>query len=207
MRFYLKLVLLTAIFVYLANCHLCQTLNDFAYEVRVAYVFAFGSAADLTQLIDDTQQAMARERGNMDLYLRGKRFQKLMKQRLAEVAARGLLLNEAEHDRIVQECQREAFGSPRAAQGRLSHMLQTNGDVSPKSDESTFAARRGLVGAAGKPGLSVTRSHEEFWSHCRTIYRDADGNLASEAFNDVTPLVPAATCFHGPPSLSSARWR
>jgi hypothetical protein len=71
MRFYLKLVLLTAIFFCLANCPPWQTLNDFAYDARVAYVFAFGRAEDLTQLIEDTQRALARERGNMDVYLRG----------------------------------------------------------------------------------------------------------------------------------------
>ena len=132
MRFHLKLVLLTAIFVCLANCSIWQPLNAFAYDARVAYVFAFGSAEDLTQLMDDTQRALAREQGNMDLYLRGKRYRELIEQRLAEAAARGLFLDEAERERIVRECQQEVFGSPPAAQGRFSYMLLANADVIPE---------------------------------------------------------------------------
>jgi hypothetical protein len=142
MRFYLKLALLTAIFACLANCPLCQTLNDFAYDARVAYVFAFGSAADLTQLIEDTQRAMARERGNMDLYLRGKRFQELMEHRLAQVDARGLLLDEAERERIVQECQREAFdGMRRSLDYRLAQEQQQEEEVAPDDQPTAWCPR------------------------------------------------------------------
>jgi len=45
---------------------------------------------------------------SMARYLKGKRFQELMEQRLADAPARDLLQDEAERERLVRECQLEA---------------------------------------------------------------------------------------------------
>ena len=107
MRFYLKIVLLI---------HLCvgwpiqRTVSDLAYDVRVGFVCAFGSAADYEGLIDDTQRMLARERGNLDLYLKGQRYRELLAQRIAAAARLHTVLNEDDLQRIQGECLMEAFG-------------------------------------------------------------------------------------------------
>jgi hypothetical protein len=112
MRFYLKLLVLVAIFVAAARHPLWRTLGDLAYDLRVAHVHAFGSAEDVARLIDDTHYMQARDGGSLDLYLKSKRYEQLVAQRLADAAARGQRLGEAELAHIRYECQVEAYGPP-----------------------------------------------------------------------------------------------
>lgn len=112
MRFYLKLLLLIVVFVCAAQRTLWYALSEVAYDVRVAYVFAFGSPDDMDRLIDDTQRDLAHQSGGLETYLRGKRFQRLLAQRLADAAARGIQLDEHQLARIRDACQLEAFGPP-----------------------------------------------------------------------------------------------
>jgi hypothetical protein len=112
MRFYLKLLVLIAIFVAAARRPFWRTLGDLAYDLRVAHVHAFGSAEDVARLIDDTQYMEARELGGLDLYLKGKRYHQLVAQRLADAAARGQQLGEEELANIRYECQWQAYGPP-----------------------------------------------------------------------------------------------
>jgi|SRR5687767_10697853 len=111
MRFYLKLLVLIAIFVAAARHSLWRTLGDLAYDLRVAHVQAFGSAKDVARLIDDTQYMQVRDGTGLDLYLKGKRYRQLVAQRLADAAARGQQLGDAELATIRYECQWEAYGS------------------------------------------------------------------------------------------------
>ena len=112
MRFYLKLLVLVVIFVAAARLPLWKTLGDLGYDLRAGYVCSFGSAEDVERLIDDTQYMQVRDGGRLDVYLKGKRYQQLLAQRLADAAARGQPLGEAELMRIRQECQLEAYGPP-----------------------------------------------------------------------------------------------
>ena len=112
MRFYLKLLVLVAIFVAAARYPLWRTVGDLAYDLRAAYVCSFGSAEDVARLIDDTQYMQVRDGVGLDLYLKGKRYHQLVAQRLADATARGQQLGDAELVRIRYECQLEAYGSP-----------------------------------------------------------------------------------------------
>jgi hypothetical protein len=66
----------------------------------------------MDRLIDDTQRDLALQNGGLETYLRGKRFQRLLAQRLADAAARGIQLDEHQLARIRDACQLEAFGYP-----------------------------------------------------------------------------------------------
>src|SRR5687767_11464522 len=110
MRFYLKLFVLIAIFACASRWPLRQTISDLAYDARVAFVCAFGSASDYEALIDDTQRMLARDRGNVELYLKGQRYRQLLAERLAAAARLNILLSEDDLDRIRAECAIEAFG-------------------------------------------------------------------------------------------------
>lgn len=110
MRLYLKLLLLIVVFVCAARRPLWRALSDVAYDIRVTYVFAFGNAADMDQLLDDTQRHLAEQEGNLVTYLRGRRFRELLEQRLADARARGLHLDDDQVTLIREACQAEAFG-------------------------------------------------------------------------------------------------
>lgn len=126
MRFYLKLLVLIAIFLCAAQQPLWRALSEVVFDVRVAYVCTFGSGADLDRLVDDTQRAMALREGGLDTYLRGKRFERLLEQRLADAAACGVHLDEDQIALVREACQREAFGPPRQPiRGRHPSTLPT----------------------------------------------------------------------------------
>ena len=114
MRFYCKLFVLIAIFACASRWQLRRMIADLTYDARVAFVCAFGSASDYQMLIDDTQQMLARERGSLDLYLKGKRYRQLLAERLAAAALLNVLLSEDDLIRIREECALEAFGPARA---------------------------------------------------------------------------------------------
>src|SRR4051812_3313469 len=111
MRLYLKLLIAIALFLFASQIPSRDMIADLAYDVHVAAVCRFGDAADFEQLLDETQRALAAQRGELDLYLRGKRFDQLFAERiaLAECEA-GAGLPESHRDRIREECEREAFG-------------------------------------------------------------------------------------------------
>jgi hypothetical protein len=110
MRFYLKLFVLISLFACASRWQLWQTIDDLAYDARVAFVCAFGSVSDYEALIDDTERMLACEHGNPDLYVRGKRYRQLLAERLAAAARLKIQLSEDDFDRIRAECAMEAFG-------------------------------------------------------------------------------------------------
>jgi hypothetical protein len=112
MRLYLKLLLLMVVFVCAAQRPLWRALSEVAYDVRVAYVCAFGHAVDMDRLVDKTQRDLANQEGSLDTYLRGKRFQQLLQGRLANATGRGIRLEESQIEAIWEQCQMEAFSRP-----------------------------------------------------------------------------------------------
>jgi hypothetical protein len=117
MRFYLKLFVLIAIFACASRWQLWRTICDLAYDTRVAFVCAFGSALDYQTLIDDTQEMIARDQGNLDLYCRGKRYTQLLAERFAAAARSNTPPSEDDFIRIQAECAAEAFGPAPVAEG------------------------------------------------------------------------------------------
>ncbi len=106
MRLYLKLLLMIVVFAGASNSQLQETTSDLAYDARVAFVCRLGSAADYEALVDDTQHMLAREQGNLDLHLKGKRYRQLLAERLAAAARRGASLTDDDLAHIAAE----AFG-------------------------------------------------------------------------------------------------
>ena len=110
MRYYLKLAMFIVVFTCASRGQQWQRpVRDLAYDARVAYCCAFGSASDYAQLIDDTQRMLARERGDLDLHLAGLRYEQLLVQRTAladrlDVAFADVGLTESR-----DECAIEAF--------------------------------------------------------------------------------------------------
>jgi hypothetical protein len=105
MRFYLKLFVLVAIFACASRWPLRHTISDLAYDARVGFVCAFGSASDYEALIEDAQR-----RDNLDLYLKGQRYRQLLAERLAAAARLNMPLSEDDLERIRTQCVMEAFG-------------------------------------------------------------------------------------------------
>ncbi|MBW3601053.1 MAG: hypothetical protein KY475_27770 [Planctomycetes bacterium] len=117
MRFYLKLFVLVAIFACASRWPLPGIVCDLAWDVRVAAICAFGSAADREALIEETQRRLACERGNLDQYLKGQLYKRLVAERLAAAARRNIRLSKDDLDRIWVECIAEAFGTTVCAAG------------------------------------------------------------------------------------------
>ena len=114
MRLYLKLLLLVALFLAASRSPLQQAVADGAYDARVIFVNAFGTQADRDRLMDDTQRALARKSGRMDVYEKGKRFRELLERRVREAATRGKPLDDAAFAGLLEQCQAEVFGDPEA---------------------------------------------------------------------------------------------
>ena len=125
MRLYLKLIALIAIFGCASRWQLRQTMSDLAYDARVAFVCAFGSASDYQALIDDTQEMLARERGNLDLYLKGQRCRQLLDERLAAATRLNMAMSETDLERIRTECTIAAFGGVEYVRATDSEMEST----------------------------------------------------------------------------------
>jgi hypothetical protein len=121
MRFYAKLILLTAAFIGLSSAAMRGVASEAAYLVRVKYVLAFGSEGDLQALVDDTQRALAARSGRLDVYEAGKRYRALLDRRLADAARRNVPLTEEEVEALESACAREAFGGVLDAQRPASN--------------------------------------------------------------------------------------
>ena len=74
MRFYLKLMLMLALFVGLVSATGRRMTGNLAYEARVAFVYTFGSEADHERLIEYTGRRIAIQQGYLDEYLARERF-------------------------------------------------------------------------------------------------------------------------------------
>ncbi len=99
MRLYLKLFVLVAIFAAASRWQIAQTCTDLGYDIRAGFVCASGIASDYEALIDDTRHMLARERGNLDLYLKGKRYERLLGEYLAAAARLNIVLSEDDRGR------------------------------------------------------------------------------------------------------------
>src|SRR6187551_3620723 len=109
MRFYLKLLAAVAIFAFGLGLPLRQTITDVAFDLRVAYVCRCGSAGDFENLLDDTQKTLAQQHGETECYEFGKRYRRLLAQRLAEAKEMRIDVSEELRREIEQDCGREAF--------------------------------------------------------------------------------------------------
>jgi hypothetical protein len=111
MRFYLKLLAAVAIFVCGVGLPLRQAITDVAFDLRVAYVYRCGNEADVERLLDDTQKQLAEQRGETECYEFGKRYQRLLADRLAQAHDAHVPVSEALRQAIETDCAREAFSS------------------------------------------------------------------------------------------------
>jgi hypothetical protein len=134
MRFYLKLILACAAFAFGGFAWPRQLVVDVAYELRVAYVWRCGSAQDFERLLDDTQHALARERGELETYEFGKRHKQLLAERLAQAAAAGDPLSEETRLRIDVECAREAYGATHWARQSIAAVAPIAPDLNPLAE-------------------------------------------------------------------------
>jgi hypothetical protein len=111
MRFYLKFLAAVAIFVCGLGVPLRQTITEVAFDLRVAYVYRCGSAADVERLLDDTQKQLAEQRGETECYEFGQRYQRLLTGRLAHARDAHLPVSEPLRQAIEADCAREAFSA------------------------------------------------------------------------------------------------
>ena len=74
MRFYAKLILITAAFTGLYSATGRRMLGNLAFEARVSLVYTFGSQADLDQLIEYGARLRAAREGYLDQYLAQERM-------------------------------------------------------------------------------------------------------------------------------------
>jgi hypothetical protein len=116
MRFYLKLLAAVAIFVCALSLPARETIAELAFDLRVAYVCHCGNAEQFEKLLDDTQKSLAKQQGGTDCYEFGKRYGRLLAERLAAAEAAQGPLSEAARRAIEDDCSREAFKSSRWAQ-------------------------------------------------------------------------------------------
>ena len=117
MRFYLKLLVVTALFAGASSSRSQRVVSDFAYHARVIYVMRFGSNADLDALVDDTQRMKAQEQGHLGCYEAGKRYLQLLAEDKAAAARHGRLWNPDQLEQLATE----AFGPPNAEAGQGHH--------------------------------------------------------------------------------------
>jgi hypothetical protein len=110
MRLFLKLLLIVLVLCMASRPHVRQASSDLMFELHNFVVYCCGSAADHEALVDEAQRMNAEREGRMDVYLTGKRAQRLYAERLADAAARGVRLTSDDTDRLHAECIREAFG-------------------------------------------------------------------------------------------------
>jgi hypothetical protein len=115
MRFYLKLLAAVAIFTCGLGLPLRESIADLAFDLRVAYVCRCGSAGDFEQLLDDTQKSLARQGGGTECYEFGKRYERLLEQRLAEAKKLHVVVSDELRREIEKECSEEAFSYTRWA--------------------------------------------------------------------------------------------
>jgi hypothetical protein len=109
MRLYLKILLIVLVVCLASKRHVREESCDLLFELHNFVVYCCGSAADHEALIDEAQRLQAERDGRMDVYLAGKRAQRLFADRLADAASRGTALSSEERERIHAECIREAF--------------------------------------------------------------------------------------------------
>ena len=119
MRLYAKLLLLIAAFAAASSTCGREWASEAVFEARVAYVMAFGSAADHEALIEDTQRALVERCGRVDVYHAGVRYRELLAQGLQEAARRGHTLSEEEFWALQNACARDAFGPVSDAEPQL----------------------------------------------------------------------------------------
>jgi hypothetical protein len=74
MRFYAKLILITAAFAGLNSATARRMLGNLAFEARVGLVYAFGTKADLDRLIEDAVRMRAAREGYLETYLAQERL-------------------------------------------------------------------------------------------------------------------------------------
>jgi hypothetical protein len=110
MRLYAKLVLAIALFAMAAQAPSREMAAELAFGVRAAYVMRFGTAAEVETLLDDTQRALAAERGGLDAYYCGTEYRRLLAERLAAAERVSGPLTEDEAERIRDACAEQAFG-------------------------------------------------------------------------------------------------
>ena len=110
MRLYIKLMLFIILFACASSSRGRGLAGDVAYDLRVKFVLAFGSAADFEALVEDTQRMLAAQSGCLDEYEAGKRCRELLAEGLADAARRNVTLSEDELSRLKAECERKAFG-------------------------------------------------------------------------------------------------
>jgi hypothetical protein len=120
MRFYLKLFAAVAIFVCGSGLPLRQTISDLAFDVRVAVVWRCGSAEQFEKLVDDTQRTLAEQRGDIECYEFGKRYETLRAERLAAAGKTHGSVSDELRAAIEQDCAREAFRDTPWARGHAN---------------------------------------------------------------------------------------
>lgn len=127
MRFYLKLLLMIALFAGASSSWAKRVAGDLAYGARTAVVVRFGSKADLEALVDDTQRAHAQEQGQLKLYEAGKRYRQLLAehQRKATRERRALTDDELEH------ISAEAYGPLAAPAMHVQDCPSCRGEAEP----------------------------------------------------------------------------
>jgi hypothetical protein len=107
---YVKILLLIVVFVCASQGRVRLGIASCAYDIHVAYVCNFGSESDFEQLVDEMQYALARRLDNVDLYLNGKQYMKLLAERVDAAACSNTLVTAED----VAEIGAEAFGPSRA---------------------------------------------------------------------------------------------
>ena len=112
MRLYLKLILTLVITVTVTREWFRQVIAEVGYDVRVAWVWARGSPGELDRLVDDTQRMLATQRGELELYLWGKRCRELIEQRLAQAAAENASLSDEQLQLLRVQCALESLSEP-----------------------------------------------------------------------------------------------
>src|ERR1051326_219874 len=97
MRLYVKFFCILAIACVIQRFlpDLISAAEETAYELRVAYIWYFGTSGDFDRLIEDTRRECALRSGTYDLYELGVAYEQLLRERLG-AASHGHALTDDE---------------------------------------------------------------------------------------------------------------